>query len=77
MNNADRHELRIAIPNSSRKNAMYATFGFRDMATLYRAIDHKITSKSDTANQVVSESIFDTLIKRKGYEPAVPYCYHT
>lgn len=52
---------------------MYATFGFRDMATLYRAIDHKITSKSDTANQVVSESIFDTLIKRKGYEPAVPY----
>lgn len=56
---------------------MYATFGFRDMATLYRAIDHKITSKSDTANQVVSESIFDTLIKRKGYEPAVPYCYHT
>lgn len=36
------------------------------MATLYRAIDHKITSKSDTANQVVSESIVDTLIKKKG-----------
>ena len=46
---------------------MYATFGFRDMATLYIAIDHKITSKSDTANQVVSESIFDTLVKRNGY----------
>ena len=52
---------------------MYATFGFRDMATLYRAIDHEITSKSDTASQVVSESIFHTFIKRKGYDTfAVP-----
>lgn len=52
---------------------MYATFGFRDMATIYRAIDHKITSKSDTASQVVSESIFHTFIKRKGYDTfAVP-----
>lgn len=46
---------------------MYATFGFRDMATLYRAIDHKITSASDTTNQVSNESILYTLIKRKGY----------
>lgn len=44
---------------------MYATFGFRDMAALYRAIDHKITSKSDTASQVVSESILYTLIKKR------------
>lgn len=73
MNNADRHELRIAIPNISRKNAMYATLGFRDTATLYRAIDTKITSASDTTNQVSNESILYTLIKRKGYDFAVPY----
>lgn len=52
---------------------MYATFGFRDIATLYRAIDHRITSASDTTNQVSSESIFHTFIKRKGYDTfAVP-----
>lgn len=66
------------MASSSKKNAMYATLGFRDTATLNRATDTKITSASDTTNQVSSESIFDTLIKRKGYDTfAVPYCYHT
>lgn len=67
MNNAERHELRRAIPSSSKKNAMYVTFGFRDTATLYRATDTKTTSASDTTNQVSSESILLYFDKSKGY----------